>query len=456
VPIDLSPLRDRFGGVLTTPKDPSYERERVLFNTRIRRRPEVLARCSSTEDVAAAVRFARDVGMPFAVRGGGHHACGFSLAENGLVVDTGGLRGVSFDPATSSAWAGAGAGWRVIDAATGSAGLHGPGGDCPTVSNAGYSLGGGYGLLSRTFGLGCDHIEAAELVDASGDVLSVTADEHPDLLWALRGAGGAGFGVVTRLRYRLDPVPASVLGGVIAWPLDQAESVFRLYRDLYTTGGADERLSLYALLTTEPYPEGDPVIVLYGLYVGPVADGEAALAPVRGHGTPLFDAFGPMSYLDLQTALGEEIVYGLQLSWRSGYFRDGGFAEDAFATMVDAFRRAPSGYSMARFDLLGGGAIARVPGDATAFAHRDALFHLSAISLWEHDDETAANVAWAERLKADLAPHLSGEAYPNYADGDLPDWASAYYGANYSRLQEVKRRYDPDDVFHHPQSVRLP
>jgi FAD/FMN-containing dehydrogenase len=455
VPIDLSALRERFGGVLTTPKDPAYERERVLFNTRVRRRPAVLARCASTADVALAVRFAREHGLPLSVRGGGHHANGFSLAEDGLVVDTGGLRAVSFDSATATVAAGAGAGWREIDAATGPAGLHGPGGDCPTVSNAGYSLGGGYGLLSRTFGLGCDHIVGAELVDASGEVLDVTADTHPDLLWALRGAGGAGFGVVTRLRYRLDAVPATVFGGVIAWPLDQAESVFRLYRDLYTTGGADERLSLYALLTTEPYPDGDPVMVLYGLYVGPVADGEAALAPVRRHGTPLFDGFGPMSYVDLQTALGEEIVYGLQLSWRSGYFRDGGFSDDAFAVMVDRFRRAPSGYSMARFDLLGGGAIARVAPEATAFAHRDALFHLSAIALWERDEETAANVEWAAGLTAALAPHLSGAAYPNYADGDRADWETAYYGANYPRLREVRRRYDPDDVFAHPQSVRL-
>ena len=190
MPVDLSPLREHFQGVITTPSSPTFERERVLFNTRIRRRPQVLARCSSTEDVVAAVRFARDVGMPFAVRGGGHHACGFSLAEDGLVVDTGGLRGVSFDAATGTAVAGAGAGWREVDAATG-AGRDGtrPGGDCPTVSNAGYSLGGGYGLLSRTFGLACDHIEAAELVDATGAVLSVTEDEHPDLLWALRGAG---------------------------------------------------------------------------------------------------------------------------------------------------------------------------------------------------------------------------------------------------------------------------
>jgi FAD/FMN-containing dehydrogenase len=466
VPLDLSGLVDRFRGAVTTPKDPAYEGRRVLFNTRIRTRPAALCHCADTDDVVTAVRFAREAGLPLAVRGGGHHACGFSLAQDGIVVDLGAMRSVSFDPATATAVAQAGAGWRDIDAATylaadveGEAGLPhgyaGPGGDCPTVSNAGYSLGGGYGLLSRRFGLGCDHILEAELVDANGDVLRVTEDEHPDLLWALRGAGGSSFGVVTGLRYRLDPVPRTVVGGVIGWPIDQAEDVFRAYRDLYV-GREEDRLSLYLLLTTDPYPEGPPVIVMYGLYVGPPADAESALAPVRSLGRPLFDSFGPLSYHDLQAVLGEEIVYGLQSKWRGGYFRDGGFDDDAFACMVDSFRRVPSGFSMARFDLLGGGAIGRVPVDATAFAHRSALFHISAISLWEHDADTEANVTWVDDLKESLRPYLNGECYQNYADEDLADWATAYHGPNYARLQEVKARYDPSDFFRHAQTVRLP
>ncbi len=231
MPLDLSGLIARFRGAVTTPMDPSYESRRVLFNTRIRTRPAVLCHCVDVDDVVTAVRFAREARLPLSVRGGGHHACGFSLAEGGLVVDLSALRDVAFDPATATALAGAGAGWRDIDRVTyvgfeadGEAGLPhgyaGPGGDCPTVSNAGYSLGGGYGLLSRRFGLGCDHIVEAEMVDAEGRVLRVTQDEHPDLLWALRGAGGAGFGVVTRLRYRLDPVPKTVVGGVIGWPIE--------------------------------------------------------------------------------------------------------------------------------------------------------------------------------------------------------------------------------------------
>jgi Berberine and berberine like len=353
-------------------------------------------------------------------------------------------------------------GWRDLDRVTyldfttpGEAGLShgyaGPGGDCPTVSNAGYSL-GGYGLLGRRFGLGCDHIVDGEMVDAEGRVLTVSEEEHPDLLWALRGAGGGSFGVVTRLRYRLDPVPKTVMGGVIGWPIERAEDVLRAYRDLYM-GREDDRLSLYLLLTTDPYPEGRKVVMMYGLYIGPPENAQTELAPVRSLRQPLFDAFGPTSYYELQRSLGEEVPYGLQAKWRGGYFEDGGFSDDAFARIVDSFQRAPSGYSMARFDLLGGGGIARVPASATAFAHRSSLFYISAIALWERDEEAEVNVTWVDELKEDLQPYLTGEVYQIYSDEDLTDWPGAYYGANYPRLRHVKRRYDPTDFFRHGQSI---
>jgi FAD/FMN-containing dehydrogenase len=450
---DLTALRKSFRGAVVSAYDPGYEAARVLFNTRIRTRPAVLCRCADTDDVVTAMRFARDAGLPVAVRGGGHHASGLSLVDQGLVIDVGGLRGIALDRDAAEVTVGAGAGWREIDEITYAAGLAAPGGECPTVSNAGYSLGGGYGLLGRRFGLGCDHIVEAEVVDAGGRVLRVNEDEHPDLFWALRGAGGAGLGVVTRLRYRLNEVPATVVGGFISWPVEQAEEVFRLYRDLYTDRD-DDRLALCLLLATDPYPDGDRAITMYGLYVGPPAEAAAALAPVRSFGKPLMDTFGELSYLELMQALGEEIPYGLQSRWRGGYFREDGFDDAAFGTMLEYYERMPSRYSMIRFDLLAGGAIARVPADATAFVHRSALHNVSVISLWQDDADTAANLAWADDLADALAPRLTGEVYQNYAHSGLADWPSAYYGANYPRLQQVKQRYDPDDFFHHAQSIR--
>jgi FAD/FMN-containing dehydrogenase len=462
---DVDILRKAFRGAVITPADPGYDDARGLFNRDVRARPAVLCRCAGTDDVVQAVNFARDAGLPIAVRGGGHHAAGFSLVDGGLVVDLGAMRSVAFDPGSATALVEAGAGWRDVDrltyvdytgvAADGSpVGFAVPGGDCPTVSNGGYSLGGGYGLLSRRFGLGCDHIAAAEVVDARGCAVQVTEDEHPDLLWALRGAGGAGFGVVTRLTYRLDPVPKAVLGGVLVWPLEQAEAVLRTYRDLYV-GRDDDRLSLYLVLTTDPYPHGEPMVVVYGLYLGAPDDASAALAPLRSLG-PEVDTFGPTSYEQLQRALAEEIPYGLRSRWRGGYFHDRGFSDAAFATIVDWFRRIPTGWSMARFDLLGGGATGRVPMDATAFVHRRSLFAISVIALWQGDADTDACVAWADGYNDALREHLSGEVYQNYAQADLDDWPGAYYGANYERLRQVKHSYDPDDVFRHPQSIRLP
>jgi FAD/FMN-containing dehydrogenase len=461
---DVSALRGAFHGTVVTPSNPEYEAARVLFNTRIRTRPVVICRCADTDDVVAAVRFAREADLPIAIRGGGHHACGFSLVDEGVVIDVGSMKRVSFDPGTATAVVEPGCGWRDLDRITyvdfttdGEAGLpHGyaaPGGECPTVSNAGYSLGGGYGLISRRYGLACDHIVEAEVVNADGRVLRAAEDENPDLLWALRGAGGGGFGVVSKLKYRLDAVPKTVFGGVIAWPIEQAEAVLRAYRDLYVDSD-DDRVALFMALTTDPYPEGPMVLVVYGLYVGPPAEAPERLAPLRSLGQPLFDAFGTTSYYDLQQTLGDEIVYGLQSKWRGGYFTDGGFSDDAFSCLVDGFQRSPSGFSMIRFDLLGGGAVARVPGDATAFAHRGSLFYASIISQWAQDSSADANLEWTDTLLADLQPFLNSEVYQNYADEDLADWAGAYYGANYPRLREVKQRYDPTDFFRHRQSIQ--
>lgn len=451
--IDLSRLRDSFKGTIVTPFDPAYEGARVLFNNRVRSRPAVLCRCAGTDDVVAAVRFAREAGLPVAIRGGGHHACGFSLVDGGLVIDTRAMKRIEFDGSAACVVAGPGCGWRDLDRVTyNEHGLAAPGGECPTVSNAGYSLGGGFGFLSRRYGLACDHILEARVVGADGQVLRANERENPDLFWALRGAGGAGFGVVTSLRYRLNPVPQMVFGGVLGWPLDDAQAVFAAYRDFYT-GREEDRLSLYLALVTDPYPEGDPVLMAYGMYAGPPEEGPEQLAPLRNVRRPGFDTFGPVSYFDLQHTLGEEIMYGLQLKWRGGFFRENGFSDEAFAVIIDAFRRAPSKYSMCRFDLLGGGAIGAVPAEATAFVHRSSLFNISIIAQWVRDAETEANLYWTDELMSALRPHLSGEVYQNYADEQLDDWPAAYYGANYERLQRVKRAYDPDNFFSHPQSI---
>jgi FAD/FMN-containing dehydrogenase len=453
---DFTALREAVSGQLLTAYDPGFEPARVLFNTRVRTRPAAILRCAGTADVVEAVRFAGDQGLPFSVKGGGHNASGLCLVQDGLVIDTSAMRSLTTDPAGDppTVTVGPGLGWRDIDRVTYvEHGLAAPGGECPTVSNAGYTLGGGYGPLTRRFGLGLDHLVAAEVVTADG-IVRTSQDEHPDLFWAIRGAGGAGFGVVTELTYRLNPVPRALLTGLRAWPIAKGREVFRAYRDLYLDND-DDKLALCLLLSTDPYPDGEPAISVYGLYAGPVAEGEAALAPLRAIDDPLYDAFEPTSYLDFGEALGAEIPYGLQSKWRGGYFRNEAFHEPAFDTMLEYFATAPSPFSMVRFDLLGGGAVARVPFDATAFAHRGSTHYVSLISLWQEDADTPENVDWVDRFCEDLRPALTGEVYQNYADKDLADWPTAYYGAHYPRLREVKRRYDPHNVFRHGQSIAV-
>lgn len=453
---DFKALREAIRGQLFTSFDPGFEPARVLFNTRIRTRPAAIVRCADTADVVTAVGFARDQGLPFAVKGGGHNASGLCLVQDGLVIDVGAMRATTADPAGDppTVTVGPGIGWRDIDRVTYvQHGLAVPGGECPTVSNAGYTLGGGYGPLTRRFGLGLDNLVKAEVVTADRTI-QANADEHPDLFWALKGAGGAGFGVVTELTYRLNPVPRTLLTGLRAWPIAQGKAVLRAYRDLYHDND-DDKLALCLLLSTDPYPEGEPAISVYGLYAGPVEDGEKALAPFRAIESPLYDAFEPTSYLDFGEALGAEIPYGLQSKWRGGYFRNEAFDEAAFDTMLEYFATAPSPFSMVRFDLLGGGAVARVPFEATAFAHRGSTHYVSLISLWQEDADAPENVDWVDRFCEDLRPALTGEVYQNYADKDLADWPTAYYGAHYPRLQEVKRQYDPDNVFRHGQSIAV-
>ncbi|MCW2542375.1 MAG: FAD-binding oxidoreductase [Frankiales bacterium] len=466
--IEFSELDTAVNGSVTTEFDASYEAARLLFNTRIRSRPLAICRCADASDVVRAVRFARKAGLPVGIRGGGHNPGGAALVEGGLVIDVGAIEHVRLndDAPTPSVTVGPGAGWRDIDRVTyerhtipGDNGVaHGyatPSGDCPTVSNAGFSLGGGYGPLTRRFGLGCDQIVAAEVVDARGEVLRVDDDQHPDLFWALRGAGGAGLGVVTELTYRLHPLPKSLLCGMISWPLDQAEDIFRAYRDLYADR-VDDRLALSLLLSTMPYPDGEPVITMYGLYIGSPDEGEQALAPIRTLGKPLDDSFGRMSYTAFMGELGAKIVYGLQAKWQGGYFGPTGFDDAAFEVMVKYVRAAPSAYSMVRFDLLGGGAVSRIADHATAFSHRNALHNVSIIALWHPGAPTDLNLAWIDEFMSELKPALSGQVYQNYADENLTNWAKAYYGEHYPRLQQIKKRYDPDDLFHHIQSVRLP
>jgi FAD/FMN-containing dehydrogenase len=440
---------------------------REIFKNEVESQPAIIIRCESTEDVVQSIHFVKNKKLGCSIRSGGHHFYGACLKDKGVVIDVSLMKKITFDERQKTATLQPGCAWHSLEAQTlgdyeleeksgEKYGLVATGGECPTVLNSGYTLGGGYGLSSRRFGLACDNLISAEVVLADGEVVQANEKDNPDLFWALRGAGGGNFGIVTSLKYQLHPLPKEVLCGYIEWPISQAADVMKFYRDLFLDKNTPDELSFGMILGRSPYPEGEAVIALYGLYAGPPKDGQEYINKIQAFGKPLGDNLGVHPYLGFMKTLGEEVPYGLQAKRKGGYFKNDGLSDEVIGLIVSHFQKCPSSYALTRFDILGGGAIARIAKDATAFMHRESLFHISITSLWEYASEAEANTEWTKEHYQILRPYLNGHAYQNYADDELTDWAHAYYGENYPRLQKIKKKYDPENIFEFDQSIRLP
>ena len=441
-----------FEGEILRPHDHGYDAARRLWNAAVDRRPALIARCTSATDVVAAVRFAADAGLPLAVRGGGHSIPGHSVCEGGLVADLSPMRDITVDPATRIAAAGPGVLLRELDAATQAHGLGTPAGEISHTGIAGLTLGGGVGWLSRMFGLACDNLAEADVVTADGDiVLAGEVRGDPELLWGLRGGGG-NFGVVTSFRYRLHPV-SSMLGGILLHQVEKGAAALRLFRDL--AAEAPDELSLVAACVYAPpapfVPDdmrGRPVVALGMLYIGPPAEGEPWAERLRGAGADV-DLLGEMSYVAVQSQFDEGAPPGLHAYLKSEWL--GALDDEAIEATVDALRAAPSLLNQVLFRQMGG-AISRVPVDATAFSYRDAAFMLTVAGLAPPGDDAtaAANVTWARETWTSLARVSSGGAYVNQlnADEGADRVRRAYTPRTWERLVALKRRYDPDNLFH--------
>ncbi|MFL5759746.1 MAG: FAD-binding oxidoreductase [Thermomicrobiales bacterium] len=439
-------LASRVRGATIRPGDEQYDAARAVWNGMVDQRPAVIARCLDTADVVAAVKYARDVGLPIAVRGGGHNAAGLAVADGAVVVDLTMMRRVEVDPAQRTARAQGGATWGDFDQATQAHGLATAGGVISTTGIAGLTLGGGLGYLMRSYGLASDNLLSAEVVTADGQTLTASADEHQELFWGLRGGGG-NFGVVTSFEYRLYPV-GPVLGGMIVYPADRAIEVLKLYREV--TKSAPDELTVFAGLMTSP--EGMPIIGLVICYHGPLDEGERVLRPLREFGPPLADQVGPMPYIALQTMLDEAFPSGLPVYWRSHFLTD--INDEAIAIVVDRFSRVPSPLTAVLFEQFGG-AVARVGGDDTAFAHRDAKYNLAIISRWPDPAMADENIAWTRELWTEMQPFARG-VYVNYLGiGEQEDRVRAAYGdAKYARLAALKKQYDPTNQFRFNQNIK--
>ncbi|HKY32484.1 MAG TPA: FAD-binding oxidoreductase [Candidatus Polarisedimenticolia bacterium] len=450
---------DGFRGRLITAGHADYDTARAVWNGAVNRRPRLIARCMGTADVAAAVRFARDHDLEIAVRGGGHNVAGTAVCDGGIVIDLSGLRAVWVDPAGRTALVQGGALWGDVDRETQAHGLATTGGIVGHTGVAGLTLGGGIGFLMRRHGLSVDNLLAAEVVTAEGRIVTASAGEHPDLFWALRGGGG-NFGVVASFRFALHPVGPTVMAGPIFWAAEDTLEVLRFYRD-FAAEAPDELGTVVRLGTVPPLPvipeelHWKPAIAVACCYAGAVGDGERAVRALRRLGTPLVDLISPTPYAAHQCALDDTVLHGWHYYWKSTDLA--GLSDAAIAVIADHAYAAgsPRSYS-AMFHM--GGAVRRVPGDATAYAGRGVAHNIIIDGVWLPDEpaeRAAAETAWARRFLQALQPHRAGSVYVNFldSDDDTSRVREAYGDRIYRRLAEVKAKYDPDNAFRHNKNI---
>ena len=439
-------LRAQFQGRLIGPEDADYDEARKIWNGMIDKRPALIAQCAGTPDVVAAVKLAREKGLAVAIRAGGHNVSGNATCDDGVVIDLRRMKGVNVDSDRRIASAEGGVTWGEYDRETQRHGLASPGGAISTTGIAGLTLGGGFGWLSRSYGLACDSVVSAEVVTAAGEVLTASASENPDLFWGIRGGGG-NFGVVTRFDYRLQEV-GELFAGLVLYPRSEAREFLRMYAAL-TAEAPDELSTMAAFLST---PDGDPVVGVFSVYHGPAAEGERVLAPLRAFGSPLVDDIGLKPYTVVQQAFDEGFPAGNRNYWKSSYLT--ALGDEFIDTIVEHANKAPSPMCLVALEHMIGGAVARVGADDTAFGSRDADYNLLVLGVSDDPGLDATIKEWARGTWKAVQPYSTGGVYVNYMDHDEPERIGDAYGSkHYARLVEIKKQYDPGNLFRLNQNI---
>jgi FAD/FMN-containing dehydrogenase len=446
----IEEFASKLRGELLRPGDPGYEEARLVWNDLIDKHPALIARCAGVGDVIDSVNFARENDLLMAVRGGGHNVAGNAVCDGGLVVDLSPMRRIRVDPARLTARAEGGATWADLDRETQVFGLATPGGEVSETGIAGLTLGGGIGLLRRKYGLSCDNLLSAEVVSADGRLLTASNTENADLFWGIRGGGG-NFGVVTTLEYRLHPVGPEVMAAAVMYPFERAAGLLSAWRD-YTEQAPDEVTSevlLWSIPDIPDFPEelrGEPTVVVAGMYAGPADIGERELQPLREFGTPVVDLSGLQPYTAAQSDFDAFFPEGLLYYWKSLYLDH--LDDELINAMVIHAGERPSPRTPLIVRHLGG-AISRVPEDATAYGNRTASFNLSIDSTWEDPVESERNIAWTRAVWTKLRQFSNGGIYVNFAgfleEGE--ELLQSAHGENYERLVALKTSYDPTNLF---------
>jgi FAD/FMN-containing dehydrogenase len=448
-------LKAAIRGHVLLPGEANFDAARSIWNAMIDRHPALILRCAGVADVRAGVAFARDNGLPLAIRGGGHNIGGSALCDDGVVLDLSLMKSVHIDAAARRAFVEPGATLHDFDHEAQAFGLATPLGINSTTGVAGLTLGGGFGWLSRRYGLTIDNLISADVVTADGQLLHASAGSHEDLFWAIRGGGG-NFGVVTRFEFALHPVGPLVYGGLVVLPIEQARQALVQYRA--AAEQMPDELSVWAVLRLAPPlpflpPEahGKPVIIFAMCYTGPVENGSAAVQAVRGFGTPVGEHLGPMPYAMWQQAFDPLLTPGARNYWKS--HNVGTISDGLIDALLEAVSTLPSPQCEIFFGQIGA-QTSRVPVEATAYSSRDTQYAMNVHGRWDDARDDERCIGWARAFFDAAAPHALGSVYVNFMTQEESGRVADAYGPNYARLVAVKGQYDPHNLFCHNQNIR--
>jgi len=451
----LEALRGAARGTVCGEGDDGYEEARTIWNAMVDRKPGLVVRCAGAADVMGAVKLARDNNLLVSVRGGGHNIAGNAVCDGGLMIDLSPMTSVRVDPSARRAWVEPGATLGDLDKETQAHGLAVPTGVNSTTGVAGLTLGGGFGWITRKFGMTIDNLLSADVVTAEGDLVRASEKENQDLFWALRGGGG-NFGVVTNFEFQLHPVGPEVLSGLVVHPFDQAETLLKSYREI--VDAAPDELTCWVVMRKAPplpfLPEewhGREILIFAMCYAGDMTEGEKAVAELRGLGDPIADVVGPHPFAGWQTAFDPLLEPGARNYWKSHDFT--ALSDGAIGILTDAVERLPSPETEI-FIAHVGGAMSRVAPEATAYPQRESHFIMNVHTRWREAHQDRACIQWARDLFDATEPHAAGSVYVNFMPDDEADRVEQAYGSNYTRLARIKARHDPGNLFRMNQNIR--
>ncbi|HZO20326.1 MAG TPA: FAD-binding oxidoreductase [Gemmatimonadaceae bacterium] len=428
--------------------DAGYDDARRVHNGFVDKRPAIIARCTNTSQVVDAIALARSQNLEIAVRGGGHNVSGRATCDRGMMIDLSPMKGISIDPGARTARVEPGVTWGELNGATQAHGLATTGGVISSTGVAGLTLGGGIGWIMGKYGLAVDNLLAVEIVLADGRVVTASEQSHPDLFWAVRGGGG-NFGVVTSFQFRLHPVGPTIAGGLAAHPVANAREVLRFFRERTRT--APDELTMFAGLVHAPDGSNVPLSAILACHCGSLEEGLAAIQPIKDFGPPVMDAMGPIEYSQMNSMLDAGYPRGARNYWKSSFLDE--LTDDAIETMARCYETCPSPMAQLLLEHVHG-AVSRVPADATAFPHRRDGYNFLVLTQWMDPADDARCIQWTRDTYAAMKPFTTDGRYMNYLDADDATGSAAAYGVNYGRLQQLKRKYDPENVFHLNPNIR--